>query len=72
MLSALLFQEVEDGLIDFFWSFPHGNMATFFNSLKLRTGDGLLEGFPHVGRKDEVPLSPDEQGGVANKEELIL
>ena len=61
MRYAVLFaKEGKNGLIDFIWSFPHGNMATFFNPQKLRTCNGLMEGLPHMGGTDEVPLSPDE------------
>ena len=59
-------QKTEDGPIDLLGCLPHGNVATVLDDSKSGTPDCVSEARPDRGWENEVSLSPDEKGGVAN------
>ena len=69
---SCLFQEVEDGLVDRFGSFPHGDVTALFNDMQCRTFDGAMEARAYGKGKDEVSLPPDEERGALDKGEIVI
>ena len=71
LCGLFFFQEVEDGLVNFFRGFPHGNVAAPFNDMQFRTLDGPMKAFPYGRRKDEVLLTPDEERGMIDEGKVV-
>ena len=69
-LCALL-KKVEDGLVDHFRGFPHGDVAALLNDEQFRTLDGLMEVLSHGNREDEVSFSPEEKSGVVDTGKVV-
>ena len=66
-----VFQEVEDGLVDHFRGFPHGDVAALLNDEQFRTFDGLTEVLSNIKRKDKIFFPPDKESGVMDTGKVV-
>ena len=56
-------KKVDDEGVDLVGCFPHRDVTALLDDVKFRTRDSTVQGLTHRGRKQEVILSPDDQGG---------